>query len=449
MKKALLLLLSAVTLSISLSFTSCSSDIIGYSTVLWNIQGENKGKKISIADGTLVKVYLKSHINNVYVIGVPDSKVKLEIPLWKISEPESKSDARKSAKKYKKYNHQYARCVFDGLPIRDAALNTSKQVYRLRKDEIVRVLYEGSGVAPTTGKQKLEGKWLAVLTSEGTRGWCFSYNLRLFTMNADGSFGSGAEDAQVQETDETLNTMLQTRWYPEYYSSMIKSKDINLDGMQPNYGFDTGLDTGTVSMNLPGLTVSAEYKGVTKKSSNVYKFNEAPFQVTVRNAKTIIVQYTNEKGTPRSYNFTTLEEGVRITALIADERTRRTNLFKTIRSAGPDFRSSNYGTLTFEANNEFTWTDYDLLVPSYIPSSAEGRGTVSFKYFVPQSLKKSYDCVMTLTFTGAEKELSFLVKKEANGIRLTLANVTKIESALYDAASISVPSNPLVLFFQN
>lgn len=449
MKKTFSLLLSALTLSLSLFFTSCSSDIIGYSTVLWNIQEENKGEKIHISDGTLVKVYLKSHINNVYVIAVPGSKVKIEVPLWKISEPESKSDAIKTSKKYKAYTNQYAKCILDGLPVREDALNTSKQVYRLRKGEIIRVLYEGKGVAPTTGSHKLEGKWLSVLTSDGTSGWCFSYNLRLFTINPDGTFGSGAEEAQVEETDATLESMLQNKWYPEYYASMIRTKDINLDGMQANFGFDTGYDSGTISLNLPNITFSAEYKGVTKKSNNVYKFNDAPFQVTIRSPKVIVVQHTNEKGIPRSYNFTSLDDGIRITALIADERTRRTNLFKTIRGAGPDFRSSNYGTLSFEANNEFKWTDFDLLVPVYIPLEAEGYGTVSFKYFVPQSLKKTYDCVMTLAFNGIEKELSFLVKKEENGLRLTLANVTKYESALYESASISVPSNPLILFFQN
>ena len=449
MKKAFLLSVSALLASVFFALTSCSSEIMGYSVVLWNIHEENKGEKIAVADGTIVPVYLKSHINNVYVIGVPGSKTKIEIPLWKISEPESKKKASVTAKKYKNYKHQYAKCILDGLPIREAALNTSKQVYRLRKDEILRVLYEGKGVAPTTGSQKLEGKWLAVLTSEGTKGWCFSHNLRLFTMNADGSLGDGAEEAHVQETDDLLDGMLESKWYPEYYSAMIKSGDINLDGMQPNYGFDTGLDSGNVELNLPGITVSSPYEGVTKTSNNVYRFNNSPFQVTVRNAKSIVVQYTNEKGSPRSYNFTTLDAGIRITALIADERTRRTNLFKTIRGAGPDFRSTSYGTLSFEANNEFTWNGYDLLVPAYITPEAEGSGTVSFKYFVPQSLKRSYDCVMTLTFNGMEKELTFLVKRESNGLRLTVANVTKSETSLYDSAKISIPSNPLILFFQN
>ena len=101
MKKTFLLSVSALLASVFLFLTSCSSEIMGYSVVLWNIQDENKGEKIAVADGTIVPVYLKSHINNVYVIGIPGSKTKIEIPLWKISKPESKKKASVNAKKYR------------------------------------------------------------------------------------------------------------------------------------------------------------------------------------------------------------------------------------------------------------------------------------------------------------------------------------------------------------
>ena len=71
-------------------FSSCSG-VIGYSVVLWNIQSEDT----AIADGTVVPVYVKSNINHEYIIGVPDSKQKLEVPLWMLSEPDSKKNAKK------------------------------------------------------------------------------------------------------------------------------------------------------------------------------------------------------------------------------------------------------------------------------------------------------------------------------------------------------------------
>ena len=74
------------------ALTSCSG-IIGYSVVLWNI-GDQK-----ITDGTVVPVYLKSNISHVYVISAPDSEEKIEVPLWKLSEPKSKGKAKKLAKR--------------------------------------------------------------------------------------------------------------------------------------------------------------------------------------------------------------------------------------------------------------------------------------------------------------------------------------------------------------
>ena len=66
-----------------LTFSSCSG-VIGYGVLLWNV-GEKE-----IPDGTVVPVYLKSNISKVYVIGLPETKEKIEVPLWKLSVPESK-----------------------------------------------------------------------------------------------------------------------------------------------------------------------------------------------------------------------------------------------------------------------------------------------------------------------------------------------------------------------
>ena len=94
-----------------LTFSSCSG-VIGYGVLLWNV-GEKE-----IPDGTVVPVYLKSNISKVYVIGLPETKEKIEVPLWKLSAPESKSKALKRAQKYSEYKGKYAFCILDGLPIR-------------------------------------------------------------------------------------------------------------------------------------------------------------------------------------------------------------------------------------------------------------------------------------------------------------------------------------------
>ncbi len=426
-----------------LVFTSCEN-IIGYGVLLWNVPEYN------LSDGLIVPVYIKSNISHVYVIENPETKEKIEIPLWKLTPPEKLSKAKKTALLYTDYQKKYAMCVLDGLPIRAERVNTSKQVYRLRKNEIVRTLYQGKGAKPTNGKTELEGEWLKVLTKDGTSGWCFSYNLRLFEMNADGSYGTGAEEAQIQKADETLENLMKTKWYPDYYSSIKKSLNMDLNALNTEYGFDTGEKSETVKLYLPTIQVSYPYKGVTKKEDYVYSFNETSIEVTVKNQKSISVQYTNERGMPKTFNFISMDEDFNVDKIINDEINRRETLYRDLIKAGPDFRSSNYGVLTFSENNSFQWTNYSKIIPSVISKFMGKNGKVKIQYFIPSSLKENWDGVITFIFDGHDEEINLLYKKEENGLRLTKANVTKNYNENTGRTSVSVTqsSSSLVLFFQ-
>lgn len=432
---------------LSVILCSCSG-ILGYSIVLWSIEDEDSS--VMISDGAIVPVYIKSNISHVYVIGVPGTKEKIEVPLWKLTEPESRGKTLRLSERYAEYSHQYAVCVLDGLPVRSDPVNTSRQVYRLRKGEVIRALYEGTGAIPTNGVSSLEGKWLRVLTADGTLGWCFSHNLRLFEMNEDGSAGLGAEEAQVQEADKTLADMLLTKWYPDYYSSMISSGNIDLVYMRSGYGFDTGASSGTVAIRTPLLNLEYPFRGATKIDDRIYKFNDAPVQVTVRSPSSLLVQYTDERGMPRSYSFIALPKETNVDALIEAEILRRKEAYNSLRALGPDFKSSNYGTLSFTGDNAFTWRGFTLLVPTVISRNARTGGTVSMQYFLPAALKKDWDGVITFAFEGMQEEVNFLYKKESTGLRLTVASVSKTmnESTGRQTVSINHASNALVIFFQ-
>ena len=166
---------------------------MGYSVLLWNIP--EKG----LQDGDVVPVYIRSNISHVYVIGT--SEGKFEVPLWQLTEPVSKSKVNKLKNRYADYSHKYATVALDGLPMRAEAVNTAKQVYRLRKNETVKLLYKVKGQAPMTGGKPLEGEWLKILTSDGTSGCCFSYNLRPFETDATG----GRIGGEIQEEIENPN----------------------------------------------------------------------------------------------------------------------------------------------------------------------------------------------------------------------------------------------------
>ena len=429
------------TLFIVFLFVSCS-DIIGYSVVLW------AAPELSLKDGTVVPVYLKSNISKVYIISLPDSEEKVEIPLWKLSEPTNRKNAASLAETYSAFAGKYAVCVLDGLPIREEAKNTSHQVYRLRKGEVIRTLRRGEGEMPTNGTNVLEGEWLNVLASNGTKGWCFSHNLKLVAMNEDGTLPSD-EEGEIQTADVILEKILNATWYPEYYASMIKKQQIDLNYMKTSYGFDTGSTSGTVALRLNDVDMSYSYNGITKSGSNTYKFNDTPLQMVIRNENLIVVKFTDKDNAPRSQNFITMTEDIR--SVIASEQAKRNEVYNTLRSFGPVYTSSGYGTLTFTGNKSFSWKGYDALVPAVISADAKGEGTTEVKYAMPSNLKSSWDNIITFHFSGSGSEVNFLYKKEATGLRLTIANVVVQNdmATRRDNVTISQNSSAPVIFFHN
>ncbi|MBQ0050483.1 MAG: SH3 domain-containing protein [Treponema sp.] len=428
-------------------FTGCSGKL-GYSVLLWN------NPELGVSDGTILTVYIKSNISQVYVASLPDSKEKFELPLWQITEPESKGKALKQQQRFKDFEHTYASVKLDGLPIRADAVNTAKQVYRLRQGEIIRCLYRGKGAAVTNGNGNMSGEWLRVLTSTGTIGWCFSHNLELFQAENEVVFNGSASAETSENTGSTLEEVFKAandrKWYPESFSEMIKTQRIHVQKMDPSYGFDFGLNVdeeGNVSLNGTAKIAGEDgvktwtYTGITKKAEREYEFTGTSLQATFRGQNTLVIQYM-EKGKVKVETF--VATGVNIEEIVQKELYRRQDELKKIASAGPVFRSSNYGTIEFNNENSVTWKDYKLLVPSVISESALGSVTVTIEYFISNSLKSSYDGVITMHFVGMENGINFLYKLTDTGLRLEDATKAPVKEGIITARSAS----PMVLFFE-
>ena len=450
LRKVFLLIFASLGVGI---FSSCNKDL-GYSVLLWS------NAEHEIADGTLLKVHIKSNISHVYVVSIPGSKENFEIPLWQATEPESKSRALKQQNRFSEFEHTYASVKLDGLPIRAEAVNTSKQVYRLREGEIIRCLYRGAGAAVTNGKGNMEGEWLRVLTETGTYGWCFSHNLSLF--QAEG-FDVSAEkqDASIDVVDDKassngdvaiIRALISKKWYPESFANMIKVGRIDVKRMNPALGFSFGIDieensdsqfAGTAVLNTENAGGSWIYTDIIKKAEKEYEFVGSNLKMSIRGAgsDTMILQYS-DKGRPKIETLVALTEDIE--KVIENELFRRQTELKRIASAGPVFKSSNYGTIKFNNENSVTWTNYKLLQPGIISNKAIGSVTVTLDYFIAGSLKSSYDGVITMHFTGMEDGVNFLYKLTDTGLRLEDASKAPVKDGVVTARSAS----PMILFFE-
>ena len=434
-------------------FTSCGKNL-GYSVLLWS------NSEHEIADGTLLKVHIKSNISQVYVVSIPGSKENFEIPLWQATEPESKSKALKQQKRYSEFEHTYASVKLDGLPIRADAINTSKQVYRLREGEIIRCLYRGSGAAVTNGKGNMDGEWIRVLTEAGTFGWCFSHNLAIFkaegfdvaSANQNSSIKMDDLKGSVNGDTAIIRSLIEKKWYPESFASMIKVGRIDVNRMNPSLGFSFGINidenadsafAGTAVLNTENAGGTWAYTDITKKTEKEYEFKGSSLKMSIRGAgsDTMILQYS-EKGRPKQETLVALTEDIE--DLIEKELARRQTELKRIANAGPVFKSSNYGTIKFNNENSVTWSNYKLLQPSIISSKALGSVTVTLDYFIANSLKSSYDGVITMHFTGMEDGVNFLYKLTDTGLRLEDASKAPVKDGVVTSRSAS----PMILFFE-
>ena len=419
-------------------FISCGNRIKGYGVLLWNLPEHQ------MQDGDLVPVYIRSNISQVYVIGT--SQGKIEIPLWQITEPEMKFKAKKTAKKFGEYRHTYASVAMDGLPMRAEPVNTAKQVYRLKKAETIKILYKGKGQAVYAGKKPLEGDWLRVLTSDGTTGWCFSYNLRPFETDINGIQISGEVIEEENHIDTELTEMLKGIWYPDSYKKMIDTGRIDPAKINLNYNLHLDEETNKLTFTMPGIRKEWDYTGASEDSTIVnakaFKLNDIPIIVSVKKSTYIVARYTGESGKPEDFNLVTIDAD--ISQLVQDEIQRRESEYEQIYMFGPNFRSSSYGQLSFKDDHTFSWNNKNLLVPGVISSSAKNTGTVQIKYFLIRSLAQAYDGVLTFKFEGMNKEVNFFYKMEENGLRFEDATGAVLDGNIFRERGIS----PLIIFFK-
>lgn len=419
-----------------LIFSSCSRKM-GYGVLLWDYPEAN------LQDGEIVPVFIRSNISQVYVIEIPGTKERREIPLWQITEPQSRSKTLRDAERYAAYRHQYASSKTDGLPIRAESSNVARSVYRLRQNEIIKILYEGNGQPVMAGEGvQLEGKWLYVLTADGTRGWCFSHNLTQFETDASGKpIGGESIIVQTEEEDEVWEKVILRMWYPDTFGTLIKDETIDLSVINSSYGFFIDTENNKVSLNLSDLHESWEYKGITKVADS-YQLNGIPVSIFVRSDYYIVVRYTVGGGRPQDFDFVILNTP--LDEIIAAEKERRAERYFQLCEQSEQYTSSNYGTIEFYSDGTFSWRGYNLLVPSLISSRAGTSGIVSLNYLVSKQLSQDYDGVLTFRFANVDSELNFLYSLEENGLRLEDATGATMRGQIVTRRSAS----PLVLFFQ-
>jgi hypothetical protein len=425
-----------------LLLSSCSR--LGWGILLWSTE------EPPILSGTVLPVYIRSNIDHVWVVGVPETQRKdkkdsgkIEIPLTQFEFAGSKRKAIKRAQEFAQYASAYAENLQDGLPIRDNPDNNSRRVYRLRVGEIIKILSLAEGVPPisTTG-DPLPGYWYKVLTHDGVTGYCFSYRLKIFDHN-EGPLQAENVTRRESAPDPELDMVMSKTWSPESYLQMINSRQINIRELEKHYCFDPGQDTGIARIFLSDMEREFVYEGIYPDGERAWRFEGTNLQMSLRTNTTLAVQFLESSGLRRTIVFVELSADV--DDLILQENGRRETQFMTIYNQGPVFTSNNYGTITFTESGGFSWTGYDLLVPQLIPSDTKGEGRVSMDLFLAPSFAERYNGAVTLRFSDIRSNniIRFMYTIDSQGLRLEVVPDYAVEDFTVTRRS----SSPMVLYF--
>ena len=413
------------------------SRYIGYGVVNWS------DAALGLVAGDVVPVVIKSNISQLYVIDIAGgaNDGHGEVPIWQLTLYSSRGAAQKAALEGMEYNYMYARSKTDGLPVREAADNTSRQVYRLRASELLKITGRGEG-NPVIGRDgnPMPGEWFTVMTEDGTRGWCFSYNLQVFD-ERDGAPVEVASSFSLED-DETLQYILGRTWYPAHYATMLASRAVDLARVNPAWGFFPGRDSKIARIEEEDGVASFPYMRIFATSGGAYRFEGSSLTVELRSNGTLVAQFTDDLGAPVLRYFVALESTPE--EIIQNETERRQAQLAKIADAGPRFVSGNYGVFQLSASGAFLWSGYSLLVPTVIPEGAGGQGKAEICCFLSRRLASSYDGVLTLQFDGQRAALNFLYSLADGGLRLEPVSPSNISENTVLTRDIS----PTVIFFR-
>ena len=328
------------------------------------------------------------------------------------------------------YALSYAETLQDGLPIRNSPENGSQRVYRLRSGEVVKIMHPVEGV-PAVGASgdPLPGQWFNVLTEDGTRGYCFSYRLRLFNHRA-GELG-GIVDGGGDATDTALDAIIAKKWSAAEYWNMINENKIIVEDLEKRWGFQFGEDTGIANIYVSALDRSFRYTGIRNEGGLKWRFEGTSLRFEQLGENQIKIEFKDDSAASGGASFIFYALPVDIKTLIEEEQDRRESVYKQLYTRSPVFFSEEYGSLYLTENRDFVWENFQALSPEVIPVSAMGRGRIDISYFLSDEFLSAYDGVLTFKFAtvnGPVREVNFMYKFTVGGIALRHTRPSSMQS---------------------
>ena len=360
-------------------FASCSGRRIGYGVLLW------APDKSSFKTGQIVTVKSESKINNTYSVVGSGSKSAVDLPTWRIKLFSSEKEAVNYSLSYSPMVPLFAKATANGAAIRDNPDASATRVYRLRQDQVVKVVSKEPKEVTIDG---IKGYWYEVLTGDGVLGYSFDANLQVY---------NPADKTQQQQSvgQLLLDKVLSSTFRPQYFQQMIDNNRIDLKRFSTKFGFFADQQSKTVHIVMPDYDLTFKYSGIQDRGSNDYAFTGTSLEMIIQNPDQIRLLYSDNQGNQQDQTFVQIKQDIGM--LVEKERNRRLQVYSTFLDKTP-FSSDYYGKINLHSNGSFDWSGYSRLVPNIIPAGAEPSGMVAFPLYLSDGLKGSYDGVISFVF---------------------------------------------------
>lgn len=427
---------AAIAVFVIASLASCSSRI-GWGLVLWTVKGT--GAKA----GTIVSVYLQSNITKQYVIGIEGERdERLEVPLWQIELFRTKRAAEKRAAEMAELVSVYMIAARDGLPVRAEPTNTAKRVYRLRENEMVKALRLAEGETVYTGEERLPGDWYEVLTMDGTRGFAFSYTMRLFDENS----GQVPEQKTARTDTEAINAVFSKTWRPAWYASMMEEGEVDLDYFSLRFGLFGDAINRQLRVELPAISKAFQYSAISQ-AKDWLVFEDTELKIKLESPSSLLASWgATTEGEPEdaagwkagdSFVRFILVDGDIRDAIRSEEARRADSLRRflaAIESAGGGkgdsagirkFSSPLAGTFELWPSGFYSWKDTFFLPAGFPPPADEGlpeqKGTAAFGLRLSDDLARNWHGGFSLYPDSTGRRSDYVYKLEGKSLVLAKA----------------------------
>ncbi len=383
-----------------------------------------------VAAGTVVPVLIKSNINQTFVVENPVTRKKAEVPIWKIELFRGRKDAEARAKAFEPYARLYAITLRDGLVLREEPRNTAVQVYRMRRDQTIKLLERTEGEVVTTGGQILPGDWYLAMGDDGTRGYVFSNQLRIYD-DSEGPAPTTAESGP--DASAELDPLFTRTWRPAYFQTMVDQNRVDLELFGPQFGVFTDAVRRQIRIEYPGASRFFNYSNIAAQPDGSFRFEDLPLTIRFPDADTLEVTIEADYG---AGTYTFKEFGQEIRDVIRREELRRANVLARIVANGERFVSEEWGALTLSRSGRFTWAAYDKIIPEAVPEYSGEAGAIVLGLFPGPLLEGDWDGGLSLFFDGGTKpRVDFVYRSTPGGLDLQLVRPIDKEGAVVNTLS--------------